>query len=90
VRNAHPQSGSAGASAPFVDHEGHPTDSPAAAISAQALEYDSRSRPVRRTRFFMAERELPWLPVSEPAFLLWVLALFVVVWLLIGVLFQVT
>jgi hypothetical protein len=38
----------------------------------------------------MAERELPWLPVSEPAFLLWVLALFVVVWLFIGVFLQVT
>jgi hypothetical protein len=38
----------------------------------------------RRIRFFLQREELPWLPVSEPAFLLWVLALLVIVWVAIG------
>jgi hypothetical protein len=89
VPPARPESGPT-AHAQYLDHKGHPTDNPAAAVRGELVEYDSRGRPVRRTRFFMAERELPWLPVSEPAFLLWVLALFVVVWLFIGVFLQVT
>ena len=34
--------------------------------------------------------ELPWLPVSEPAFLLWVLAALVIVWVDIGAFLGVT
>jgi hypothetical protein len=64
------------------------SDNPAAAVRVPIVEYDSRAG--RRTRFFLAERELPWLPVSEPAFLLWVLAVFVVVWLFIGVFLKLT
>jgi hypothetical protein len=48
------------------------------------VEYDAHGRPTRRTRFFLDRSELPWLPVSEPAFLLWVFAGLFVVWLAIG------
>jgi hypothetical protein len=90
VPEARPQSGSDDRSAGYGAHEADGSDNPAAAVRVPAVEYDSRGRPVRRTRFFLAERELPWLPVSEPAFLLWVLAVFVVVWLFIGVFLKLT
>lgn len=35
-------------------------------------------------RFSFAQVELKWLPVSESAFLLWVLAVLFGVWLLVG------
>jgi hypothetical protein len=38
----------------------------------------------RRGRFSFAYVELKWLPVSESAFLLWVLAALFGVWLLVG------
>ena len=84
------ESGSEGRSARYVDHEGLATDNPAAAVEGQVLEYDSRGRAARRTRFLLTDRELPWLPVGEAAFLLWVLALFAVAWLIIGVVLQLT
>jgi hypothetical protein len=90
VARASQQSEPARRSATYVDQEGQATDNPATAVHGQIVEYDSRGRPARRTRFFMAERELPWLPVSETAFLLWVLAVFAVVWLLIGVILKLT
>jgi hypothetical protein len=90
VPEAPPQPGSDDRSARYSGHEAEASDNPAAAVSVPVAEYDSRGRPVRRTRFFLAERELPWLPVSEPAFLLWVLAVFVVVWLFIGVFLKLT
>jgi hypothetical protein len=37
-----------------------------------------------RGRFSFAQVELKWLPVSESAFLLWVLAALVGIWLLVG------
>ena len=52
--------------------------------SGEIVEYDAHGRPRRRTRFFLDERDLPWLPVSEPAFLLWVLIVLMVIWLVIG------
>lgn len=87
---ARPQRSSDDRSARYGDHEADASENPAAAVRVPIVEYDSRGRPVRRTRFFLAERELPWLPVSEPAFLLWVLAVFVVVWLFIGVFLKLT
>ena len=36
-------------------------------------------------RFFLNKGDIPWLPVSEPAFLLWVLIALMVIWLVIGV-----
>jgi len=62
-----------------------PTDDPAKAVPGEALEYGAHLEPARRTPFFLGRSELPWLPVSEPAFLLWVLALLFMVWLAIGV-----
>jgi hypothetical protein len=38
----------------------------------------------RRVFFRIEEVEVSWLPVSEAAFLLWVLVLLVVVWLGLG------
>jgi hypothetical protein len=68
----------------YTDVDGRPTDDPAAAVRGEIVEYDAHGRPGRRIRFFLGERELPWLPVSEPAFLLWVLILLMAVWLVIG------
>ena len=39
----------------------------------------------RRTWFHLQEVEITWLPVSEGAFLLWVLLGLAVAWVLIGV-----
>jgi hypothetical protein len=38
----------------------------------------------RRARYSFAQVELKWLPVSESAFLLWVMAALFGVWLLLG------
>ena len=69
----------------YTDAEGRATDDPAAAVRGELVEYDDDGVATRRTRFFMTERELSWLPVSEAAFLLWVLVVLMVVWLGIGV-----
>jgi hypothetical protein len=46
---------------------------------------DEANEPVREHgRFSFAQVELKWLPVSESAFLLWVLAALFGVWLLVG------
>ena len=68
----------------YTDAEGFPTDDPAAAVRGEITEFDAHGRPRRRTRFFLDDEALPWLPVSEPAFLLWVLAALIVVWLVVG------
>ncbi|HKG10492.1 MAG TPA: hypothetical protein VKB07_07970 [Gaiellaceae bacterium] len=39
----------------------------------------------RRLWFRIEEVEITWLPVGEAAFLLWVLAVLLVAWLLVGV-----
>jgi hypothetical protein len=69
----------------YVDAEGQPTDDPARAVRGEIVDYDSRSKPVRRTWFRLEQVEIKWLPVSESAFLLWVLVLLVAVWIGIGV-----
>jgi hypothetical protein len=68
----------------YTDAQGLPTDDPAAAVSGEITEFDAHGRPRRRTRFFLDSEALPWLPVSEPAFLLWVLVALIVGWLLVG------
>ena len=70
----------------YVDADGRSTDDSALAVRGEVVEYDAHGRPARRTRFFLDRSELPWLPVSEPAFLLWVLAVLFAVWLAIGLL----
>jgi hypothetical protein len=39
----------------------------------------------RRVRVFLEPQNLPWLPISEPAFLLWVLAALIMIWVGIAV-----
>jgi hypothetical protein len=68
----------------YVDADGRLTDDSAKAMRGEVVEYDAHGRPARRMRFFLDRSELPWLPVSEPAFLLWVFAGLFVVWLAIG------
>ena len=68
----------------YTDAEGRATDDPAAAARGEIVDYDAHGAPARRTRFFLSERELPWLPISEPAFLLWVLVVLMAVWVVIG------
>jgi hypothetical protein len=68
----------------YTDANGLPTDDPAAAVRGEITEYDARGRPRRRTRFFLDDKDIPWLPVSEAAFLLWVLVALVVAWLVVG------
>ena len=68
----------------YTDADGSVTDDPAAAVRGEIVEYDAHGRPRQKTRFFLSERELPWLPVSEPAFLLWVLIALMAIWLVIG------
>ena len=69
----------------YRDADGRPTNDSAKAVQGEVLEYGAHLEPARRTTFFLSRSELPWLPVSEPAFLLWVLALLFMVWLAIGV-----
>ncbi len=69
----------------YHDANGHATDDPASAVRGEAVVYDDHGIPRRRMRFFLTERDLPWLPVSEAAFLIWVLVLLMIVWLAIGV-----
>jgi len=74
----------------YVDAAGRATEDPAAAVSGEIAELDAHGRPLRRSRFFLDRSELPWLPVSESAFLLWVLAGLIVIWAAIGVFLTLT
>jgi hypothetical protein len=73
----------------YADADGQATDDPAVAVSGTIAEYDDHGR-LRRTRFFLDRSEIPWLPVSEPAFLLWVLAALILVWAGIGLVLTMT
>jgi hypothetical protein len=69
----------------FVDADGLPTDDPAAAVSGEIVEYGDHGRLRHRTSFFLTETQRPsWLKISEPAFLLWVLAALMMIWVVIG------
>ena len=74
----------------YADAAGHATDDPAQAVSGEIAEYDVHGRPLRRTRFFLDRSDIPWLPVGEAAFLLWVLAALVLAWAAIALLLAVT
>lgn len=69
----------------YRDAEGRVTSDPADSVTGELVELDVHGAP-RRTRFFLQREELPWLPVSEPAFLLWVLVALVLVWMGIALL----
>ena len=64
---------------PYRDSSGPPTGDPVEAAS-ETVEVDAHGRRAPRLRLFLDREELPWLPVSESAFLLWVLAVLVVAW----------
>jgi hypothetical protein len=74
----------------YTDAEGQATDNPAAAVHGEIVEYDGHGRPQRRTRFFLAERDIPWLPVGEIAFLIWVLVALMAAWLIVGLVLRLT
>jgi hypothetical protein len=71
------------------DAEGRETDDPREAVQGEILDY-GHARPTRRVRFFLDRKELPWLPVSEPAFLLWVLVGLFVIWSVVAVVIRFT
>ncbi len=70
----------------LLDADGNRTDDPAQAVGGSVAGPDEQGRP-RRTWFLFDEVEIKWLPVSESAFLLWVLAALFGLWLLIGIVF---
>jgi hypothetical protein len=73
----------------YRDAEGRETDDPREAVQGEILDY-GHARPLRRVRFFLDRKELPWLPVSEPAFLLWVLVGLFVIWSAVAVVLRFT
>jgi hypothetical protein len=73
------------------DAAGRPTTDPATAVQGEIVERDAHDHSERRTRFFLAERELPsWLPIGEAAFLIWVLVALMIVWLSVGLILVLT
>jgi hypothetical protein len=68
----------------YFDAQGQLTEDAAQAVAGEIVDSRAHGR-LRRTRFFLDRTELPWLPVGEAAFLLWVLAALVVVWASIGI-----
>lgn len=55
-----------------------------ATIRGEIIKRDREGRPQGRFWFRVEEVELPWLRMSEAAFLLWVLALLVAIWLVVA------
>jgi hypothetical protein len=55
------------------------------AVRGEIVELDGSPSRLRRTWLIVArEAEIKWLPVGESAFLLWVLAVLLGVWLAVG------
>jgi hypothetical protein len=71
----------------YFDAEGNRTEDPAQAVRGEVVEHDRKAGRTRRTWFFIEEVEVKWLPVSESAFLLWVLLALLLIWVLIGLAF---
>ena len=80
-----PRSGRPERTVVYVDASGALVDDPAKAAAAEIVESDRLGRMRSRAWFRIEEVELRWLPVRESAFLLWVLVVFVIIWLVIGV-----
>ena len=70
----------------YFDAEGNRTDDPAQAVRGEVVERDAKGR-TRRMWFIVEEVQIKWLPVSESAFLLWVLLSLLLIWVLIGIFF---
>jgi hypothetical protein len=71
----------------YFDAEGNRTEDPAQAVRGEIVERDPKAGRTKRTWFFIEEVEVKWLPVSESAFLLWVLLALLLTWVLIGLAF---
>jgi len=71
----------------YFDAEGNRTENPAEAVRGEVVEHDPKARRTRRTWFSIEEVEIKWLPISESAFLLWVLLGLLLTWVLIGLAF---
>jgi hypothetical protein len=69
----------------LYDADGRPTTDPARAVTGEVIELDPQNHSSQRSWFRIEWMEFKWLPVSEPAFLLWVLAAFVVVWVVVAI-----
>jgi hypothetical protein len=67
------------------DGHGRVTDDPAAAVSAEVVERGPGGITLRRRKFFLERSQLPWLPVGEASFLLWVLGALVGVWVMVAI-----
>jgi hypothetical protein len=67
----------------LLDEQGRRTDDPARAVRGEIVDVDPAGRR-RRWWFVTSQAKLDWLPVSESAFLLWVLVGLLGVWLLLG------
>ena len=69
----------------LYDAEGRLTTDPTRAVRGEVVELDEHRQVSQRSWFRIEWIEIKWLPVSEPAFLLWVLAAFVVVWVVVAI-----
>ena len=67
----------------LLDEQGRRTDDPARAVGGEIVDVDSTGSR-RRSWFVAGQAKLDWLPVSESAFLLWVLVGLLGLWLLLG------
>ena len=72
-----------------VDARGRTMEDASDAVAAEVAEYGAHGR-LRRARFFLDRADLPWLPVGEAAFLLWVLVALLVLWASIGLTLRLT
>lgn len=67
----------------LYDGTGELTTDPKRAVRGEIVEQDAEGTP-RRTWFLIEQVEIKWLPISEAAFLFWVLALFVAAWVVVA------
>jgi hypothetical protein len=69
-----------------VEWEPEPAAAPVERLSVRGdiLEEDEDGERRRLGWFRLEQADLPWLPMRESAFLLWVLVLLVLVWIVIG------
>jgi hypothetical protein len=74
----------------LFDAQGRVTDDADAAVSGEVVERSPTGVVLRRRKFFLERDHLPWLPVGEAAFLLWVLVGLVGVWVVVAVVLRIS
>lgn len=75
----------------LVDADGRPTHDRSAVVAGEVTEVSDDGKLIRRTRVFLTREQLPsWVPVDEPALLLWVLAGLVLIWAAVAVVLAAT